>query len=221
MEKKVSSRISRGGKSVPISRGSKRSTISCAMAWIVALSIWASIQSKDVVIFTTGGFQRCWRGGSQFLLDTHLIKYVNVSSTFPLPFKSRICVRLVHILAIQIGKPGFDVAHGNKDGDFVAEVTRRNTFLLTSFIHLFLPLLDAVIISIDHHHKNTAAFAYGVQLCWIVIPNELLTCTCVGSRHSIYLAITFFEKYSDKSCVLFVFAEDGYFGAIHGTSPWA
>ena len=90
-----------------------------------------------------------------------------------------------------------------------------------NIIHLFLPLLDAVIISINHHHKNTAASAYGIQLCWIVILNKLISCTYAGSRHRIYIPLAFFEKSSDKRFVLFVFVEDGYFGAIHGASPWA
>ena len=144
-----------------------------------------------------------------------------MSSTFSLPFKSRICVRLVHILAIQICKPSFDITHGNKDGDFVAGFTRRNALLLTSLIHLSLPLLDAVIVSINHYHKNTAAFAYSVQLCRVVILNKLIACTCAGSLHSIYIPLAFFEKSSDKRFVLFVFAEDGYFRAIHGASPRA
>ena len=144
-----------------------------------------------------------------------------MSSTFSLPFKSRICIHLIYLLAIQIGKPSFDITHGNKDGDFVIGFTRRNALLPTSFIHLFLPLLYAVIISINHHHKNTATFAYSVQLCRIVILNKLIACTYSGSRHSIYIPLAFFEKSSDKRFVLFVFAEDGYFGAIHGASPWA
>ena len=100
-----------------------------------------------------------------------------MSSTFSLPFKSRICIHLVHILAIQIGKPSFDITHGNKDGDFVIGFTRHNTSLITGIIHLFQPLFEAVIISINHHHKNTAAFAYSVQLCRIVILNKLIACT--------------------------------------------
>ena len=144
-----------------------------------------------------------------------------MSSTFSLPFKSRICVRLVHILAIQIGKPSFDITHGNKDGDFVIGFTRHNTSLITGIIHLFQPLFEAVIVSINHHHKNTAAFAYSVQLCRVVILNKLIACTCAGSLHSIYIPLAFFEKSSDKRFVLFVFAEDGYFGAIHGASPRA
>jgi len=148
-----------------------------------------------------------------------------MSLALPLRLKPWIGVRLVHVFAIQVGKPSFDITHGNKDRNFVAWFPRQNPLLFTSLVHLFQPLLHAVLIAINHRYENATTFTHGVQIFRIGIPHKLLASPFVGSRHDIYrtVFVPFFEKSADKRFVLFIFAEDSDSNsrATHGASPWA